>query len=115
MYFCRYNEQILTNAYVNEIITETERQQIYEFWENNVMYNLSLEHATYLQEQGFKLMQEEDDQYKIIEWPFLKIMHLLVCKRNPRIWICQDDNGDFLFGYTIQPDFNEFSLEASKF
>lgn len=115
MYFSRFNEQIITNAYANETISEDERQQICEFWEQDVMYNLSSEHVTFLKEKGFHLEQEENDRYKIIKWPLLKIMHLLVCKSNPKLWMFQDENGDFLFGYIIQSEFNEFTLDSSKF
>lgn len=109
MHYCRFQEHILTSAYTNEIINDSEKQKIYEFWEYSVMYNLTLQHVNFLKEIGFELEEIDSNQYKITKWPFLKIMHLLVCKQNPKKWIYQDENGDFLFSYVIDSDENTFS------
>lgn len=114
MYYCRYHETILSNAIGNDFITSNERAKIEEFAEQDIMYNISndVEHLTNL---GLELKEISPDKYLVTKWPFLKIMHLLVCKRNPRKWIYQDEDEVFLFGYIIQEDNIRLSLDASEF
>lgn len=108
-YHCRFHENILTDAYTNELIKDSEKQKISEFWESDIMDNLSLDDLNYLNKNGFEWEVLDSDKIKITKWPLLKIMHLLICKNNPKKWMYQDENGDFMFSYVIDLDGNTFS------
>lgn len=115
MYFCRFQEFILTNAFIHEIIKDSEKQKILEFWEKDVIYNIS-KYITTLTSYGLLLEEtNESDKFHIRSWPFMKILNLLVCKRNPKYWLYRDDDDTFLFGYIINDNENEMYLNEMEF
>lgn len=109
MHYSRFKDSILTEAVSDNIITCSERGKIDEFWYENIIYNIS-EHVDFLKGLGLKMHELSVEKYEIITWPYIKIQNLLVCQRNPRKWKYEDEEGNFLFGYTILENENIFSL-----